>query len=194
VLVALIGAALSRRIAERQSVHDAAQQTDMLAESAVQPALTDRMATDPRAAAGLGTVIRAASLVGVKLWSPQGMILYSDEPRLVARTFPLDESARAALTAPQTTAEVSDVSRPENAFERSRGKLLEVYRPIWTPDGHPLLFEAYYPYGVVTDRSSQLWRGFLGVTLSSVAAVFALLVPIVAALLRRTRRAPRSPG
>jgi two-component system NarL family sensor kinase len=189
VLVALIGAALSRRIAERQSVHDVAQQTDILAESVVQPALTDRMAGDPRAAAALGTVIRAPSLVRVKLWSPQGTILYSDEPRLVARTFPLDESARAALTAPQTTAEISDLSRPENAFERSRGKLLEVYRPVWTPDGHPLLFEAYYPYGVVTEGSSQLWRGFLGVTLSSVAAVFALLVPIVAALLRRTRRA-----
>jgi two-component system NarL family sensor kinase len=189
VLVGLIGAALSRRIAERQSVHDVAQQTDMLAESVVQPALTDRMAGDARAAAALGTVIRATSLVRVKLWSPRGTILYSDEPRLVARTFPLDESARAALSAPQTTAEVSDVSRPENAFERSRGKLLEVYRPVWTPDGHPLLFEAYYPYGIVTARSSQLWRGFLGVTLSSVAAVFALLVPIVAALLRRTRRA-----
>lgn len=189
VLVALLGAALSRRIAEKQSVHDVAQQSDILAESVVQPALTNRMATDPRAAAALSKVIRAASLVRVKLWSPQGLILYSDEPRLVARSFPLDDSARAALTAPQTTAEVSDLSRPENALERSQGKLLEVYRPVWTPDGHELLFEAYYPYGVVTERSSQLWRGFLGITLSSVVAVFALLVPIVAALLRRTRRA-----
>ena len=189
VLVALAGAALSRRIAEKQSVHDVAQQSDILAESVVQPALTDRMATDPGAAAALGALIRGASLVRVKLWSPQGMILYSDEPRLVARTFPLDDSARAALAAPQTTAEVSDLSRPENAFERSQGKLLEVYRPVWTPDGHELLFEAYYRYGVVSERSSQLWRGFLGITLSSVAAVFALLVPIVAALLRRTRRA-----
>jgi signal transduction histidine kinase len=189
VLVALAGAALSRRIAERQSVHDVAQQSDLLAESIVQPALTDRMATDPGAAAALSSVIRAASPVRVKLWSPQGRILYSDEPRLVARTFPLDDSARAALTTPQTTAEVSDLNRPENAFERTQGKLLEVYRPVWTPDGHELLFEAYYPYSAVTERSSQLWRGFLGITLSSIAAVFALLVPIVAALLRRTRRA-----
>jgi signal transduction histidine kinase len=189
VLVALAGAALSRRIAEKQSVHDVAQQSDILAESVVQPALTDRMATDPQAAAALSAVIRPASLVRVKLWSPQGTILYSDEPRLVARTFPLDDSARAALAAPQTTAEISDLGRPENAFERSEGKLLEVYRPVWTPNGHELLFEAYYRYSAVTERSSQLWRGFLGITLSSVAAVFALLVPLVAALLRRTRRA-----
>jgi signal transduction histidine kinase len=193
VLVALVGAALSRRIAEKQSVHDVAQQSDILSENVVQPALTNRMATQPAAAAALGAVIRgrvlSESVVRVKLWSPQGTIPYSDEPRLVGRTFVLDDSARAALTAPQTTAEVSDLSRPENAFERSQGKLLEVYRPVWTPDGHELLFEAYYKYRVVTERSSQLWRGFLGITLSSVAAVFALLVPIVAALLRRTRRA-----
>src|SRR5262249_42303110 len=57
------GAALSRRIAEKQSVHDVAQQSDILAESVVQPALTDRMATAPRAAAALSAVIRPASLV-----------------------------------------------------------------------------------------------------------------------------------
>jgi signal transduction histidine kinase len=193
VLVAIVGAALSRRIAENQSVHDVAQQTDILAESVVQPALTNKMATDAAAAAALAPVIKSGvrqnAVVRVKLWSPQGVVLYSDEPRLRGRTFPIDAEARAALAEPQTSAEVSDLTRPENAFERSQGKLLEVYRPVWTPDGHELLFETYYKYGVVTDRSSQLWRGFLGITLSSVFAVFALLVPIVVALMRRTRRA-----
>jgi signal transduction histidine kinase len=193
VLVALAGTLLSRRIAENQSVHDVAQRTDLLAESVVQPALTDAMATDPAAAARLDGLVRSRvlseSLVRVKLWTAQGTVLYSDERQLVGRAFGLDDEARTALAAPQTNAEVSDLGRPENAFERSQGKLLEVYRPVWTPSGRELLFETYYRYDVVTDRSSQLWRGFVGITLSSVAAVFALLVPIVWTLLRRARRA-----
>ena len=40
-------------------------------------------------------------------------------------------------------AEVSDVSAPENRFERRFGELLEVYTRIETPDGTPLLFETY---------------------------------------------------
>jgi hypothetical protein len=41
VLVALAGATLSRRIAEKQSVHDVAQQSDLLAESIVQVHLSN---------------------------------------------------------------------------------------------------------------------------------------------------------
>lgn len=192
-LVALAGTLLSRRIAENQSVHDVTQRTDLLAESVLQPGLTDAMATDPAAAARLDPLVRSRilsdSLVRVKLWTAQGTVLYSDERQLVGRTFGLDDEARTALEHPQTNAEVSDLGRPENAFERSQGKLLEVYRPVWTPAGRELLFETYYRYDVVTDRSSQLWRGFVGITLSSVAAVFALLVPIGWALWRRARRA-----
>lgn len=192
-LVALAGTLLSRRIAENQSVHDVAQRTDLIAESVLQPALTDATAASPAAAADLDGLVRSrilsASLVRVKLWTAQGTVLYSDEHQLVGQTFGLDDEARSALASPQTNAEVSDLGRPENAFERSQGKLLEVYRPVWTPSGHELLFETYYRYDVVTDRSSQLWRGFVGITLSSVAAVFALLVPIVWTLLRRARRA-----
>lgn len=193
VLVGVAGSVISRRIAQSQSVHDVAQITDMYAESVIQPSLTNEMATDPAKAAALGPLVRnrmlSGTLVRVKLWSSQGTILYSDETRLVGKTFALDSGVQTALASPQTKAEVSDLSRPENSFERSEGKLLEVYRPVWTPDGTELAFETYYRYNVVTDRSSQMWRGFVGVTLSSVAIIFVLLVPIMWTLLRRARRA-----
>ena len=81
-----------------------AELTDVLGESVVQPALTDSMADDPVAAAALDGLVRgrvmSASLVRVKLWSPDGRILYSDEHRLIGRRFGLDEDARRALRAP----------------------------------------------------------------------------------------------
>jgi signal transduction histidine kinase len=193
LLVALAGSALSRRIAESQAVHEVAQTTDILAESVVQPSLTDAMATSTVAAGTLDDTIRSRVLSGsvtrVKLWSSDGTILYSDEARLIGQKFGLDDGAREALGSPQTRAEISDLTRPENSLERSQGKLLEVYRPVWTPAGHELLFETYFRYDAVTDRSGQLWRGFAGITLSTVAIIFLLLVPIMWALLRRARSA-----
>jgi two-component system NarL family sensor kinase len=192
-LVVLGGSLISRYVAENQSVHEVAQTTDILADSVLQPALTDAMATDPTAAAALDGLVRArilsSSLVRVKIWSSDGTIRYSDETRLVGRNFPLDSGAQAAFSTPQTQAEITELGRPENVFERGQGKLLEVYRPVWTPQGHELLFETYFRYDLVTDRSTQLWKGFLGITLSSVALIFALLVPVVAAMFVRTRRA-----
>jgi len=93
------------------------------------------------------------------------------------------------LSAPATVAEVSDLSRPENAYERGRGRLLEVYRPVWTPSGRPLLFETYSRYAVVTSRTGDLWRGFGGIVISSLLLFMVLLLPLLWALLDRLRRA-----
>jgi signal transduction histidine kinase len=194
VVVGVAGSLVSRRIAEQQAVHDVAQLTDVLAESVVQPALTDAMPRDPAATrTALDPLVRSrvlnSTLIRVKVWTPAGQVLYSDEPRLIGMTFPLEDEARAAFSQPRLEADVSDLRRPENQFERNRGKLLEVYRPVWTPNGQPLLFETYFRYDSVTERSHQLWRGFAGVMLSSLAALLLLLIPLVWALLVRARRA-----
>jgi two-component system NarL family sensor kinase len=193
LLVGIAGSLVSRRVAESQSVHEAAELTDVIATSVVQPDLTDAMADDPAAArAVLDPVVRSRVLsdavARVKVWTPKGRILYSDEPRLVGHTFPLDESALAVLATPQTRAEVSDLRAPENKYERSQGKLLEVYRPVWTPNGSELLFESYFRYGTVNDRANQMWRGFAGIMLSSLGVIFVLLLPLVWSMLAKIRR------
>ena len=195
VVVAVVGAAavaVNQRIAKQEAVHEVARTTDLLAESVVQPALTDAMLSDPAKAsaalsARIASELRTTEVARVKLWTPQGLVLYSDEKRLIGRTFALDDEAVQALTVPQTEAGITDSSRPENAFESSAGKLLEVYRPVWTPSGKPLLFEAYYPYHLVSDRSRDLWRGFSGIMLSSLAAVLVILVPLLWMFYRRAR-------
>ncbi len=181
VVVAVGGLLVSQRIAQEQAVHHVAELTDDLAVGAVQPALTDTMATstvqahrvlDPLVRHLLGGV---SEMVRVKIWTTQGTILYSDEPRLVGQTFALDADSRASLMQPSTRADITDLSLPENRYERGEGKLLEVYRPVWTPDGTPLLFETYFRYDTVSQQSQQLWRGFAGVTLSSLLALLLLL-------------------
>jgi signal transduction histidine kinase len=195
-LVAVSGSLAASRLAEKESVNDAAKNAAVLADLVVQPALTDELAQgDRRARAAFDRVIRTKVLqsgsVRVKIWSANGTVLYSDEPRLVGRTFPLGEEVRDVFSHPTTRAEVSDLSRPENAFERDQGRLLEVYRPVWTPSGRPLLFETYAPYDGVTSRAGQLWRGFAGITLSSLLLLIVLMLPVVWRLLGRVRDAQR---
>lgn len=190
--VAVAGALVARHTAESEAVHNVAELTDVLAESVVLPALTDAMPSDLRRTRRvLDPMVRqrliSSSLVRVKLWSPSGTVVYSDDPRLIGQRFPLDADARQALVAPRTQAEISDLRRPENRLDRNKGKLLEVYRPVWTPDGTPLLFETYFKYDSVQARSGLLWRGFAGIMLTSIAALMLLLAPLVWALVNRTR-------
>jgi signal transduction histidine kinase len=197
LLVSLVAGVLAaRRLAERQAVNDAANTADLLAEAVVQPALTDAIVTgEPSAVAAVGTALadylRTSSLVRVKIWTAGGVVVYSDEPRLVGLSFPPSPDAQQVFAHPATRAEVSDLDKPENRFERGQGRLLEAYRPVWTPSGTPLLFEIYSPYTEVDARAGQIWRGFAGVTASTVLLFAALLVPLLWQLLARLRAAQR---
>lgn len=191
--VAIVGVIASRRLAEAAAVTDAAKTADVLADVVAQPALQDGLLTgSPAALSAMDQAIRAhvlgRSIVRVKIWDPTGRILYSDAPSLIGQRFPLGSAEKDVLTNPQTRADVSDLTSPENRLERGRGKLLQVYRPIWTPAGNPVLFETYAPYDEVTARTGQIWRGFAGVTLTSLLLLVVLLMPILWRLLGRLKR------
>jgi signal transduction histidine kinase len=196
LLSVVVGVLAARKLAERQAVNDAANTADLLAEAVVQPALTDGLpAGDPSAVSALDAALKdyvdSSTLVRVKVWARDGRIVYSDEPRLIGRQFALDQEEREVFDRPRTRAEVSDLEKPENQFERGQGRLLEAYRPVWTPSGTPLLFETYSPYTEVDQRAGQLWRGFAGITVSSLLLFAALLIPLVWQLLTRLRAAQR---
>lgn len=193
VAVALAGVAASQRLAEAEAVNDAAKTADLLADAVAQPALSDSLLFgDAAAVAAMDKVVRehvlGQSIVRVKIWDPTGRVLYSDAAALIGEKFPLGEEERDVLAHPQTRADVSDLTAQENRLERDRGKLLEVYRPIWTPSGQPVLFEIYARYDDVTARTGQLWRGFAGVTLTSLLLLVVLLMPILWRLLNRLKR------
>ena len=191
-LVAFAGVTASRRLAEAEAVNDAAKTANLLADIVAQPAVSEALLTsDPAAVAAMDKVVReqvlGRTIVRVKIWHPSGRILYSDAPALIGQRFPLGSEEKDVLAHPQTRAEVSDLTAPENRLERDQGKLLEVYRPIWTPSGKPVLFEIYAPYEEVTARTGQLWRGFAGVTLTSLLLLVVLLTPILWRLLNQLK-------
>ncbi len=196
VLVVVGSAFAASRLAEREAVNDVAHTTNLLATAVVQPALRDSLLTgDPAARAVLDRVVRESVLpngiVRVKLWAPDGTVVYADESRLVGQRFELGDDQLAALTDPQTRAEVSDLSSSENEFERYGGKLLEVYRPVWTPNGSELLFEVYGDYEPVQQRADGLWRGLAGVLATSLLLLLVLMAPVVLRLLDRLGSAQR---
>jgi two-component system NarL family sensor kinase len=126
--------------------------------------------------------------VRVKIWTAAGVVVYSDEPALIGSRYQLGEDDIESLGTGRIDAEVSDLSKPENRYERSFGKLLEVYLPIQAPSGEPLLFEAYYRYGSVSSKGTQLWRSFAPISLGALVALELVQIPLAWSLARRLRQ------
>src|SRR4051794_2637242 len=139
------------RLGRDEAIRDAKSSTALVGRDIVQPSLSDALFRgDPAARARLDRVVRTRVLGGdfsrVKVWAPSGRILYSDRKELIGATYRLGEDDLAILRSGGVDAEISDLSRPENRFERDAGKLLEVYMPLATPSGRPVLFETYLRY------------------------------------------------
>ena len=123
----------------------------------------------------------------MKIWNADGKILYSDEPRLIGEPYTLGADELHSISSGAIDAGVSDLSKPENRYERDSGKLLEVYLPIQTPSGKTLLFEAYYRYSLVEHIGSRLWRSFAPIALGVLLMLELVQILFAWSLARRLR-------
>jgi signal transduction histidine kinase len=184
LLVLAVGSVwVSGRVGTIEAIRDARTRTTTLGQSVIEPALPPGIASgDPDAVAALDSVIRRRvlgdDLVRVKIWSSDGTIVYSDEPRLIGITFGLGGEELEALGHSEAEAEVGDLNQPENQYERGFGKLLEVYLPLRTATGEVMLFEAYYEYDSVLTESRAIWLLFAPVMLLSLLALEVIQVPL----------------
>jgi signal transduction histidine kinase len=196
MLISALGVVFTRRAATDEAVHDAAALTDVTAESVVTPALEDGLLRGDRAAiARVDGVVRGRVLdqqiVRVKIWRQDGTVLYSDEPRLIGTRYSLGDDDLDVLRNGGTEAEVSDLSRPENRFERKWKKLLEVYRGVAAPNGERVLYEAYLPYDEVTSLAGRVWKSFLPGLLVGLLLLWAIQAPLAWRLARRLEEGQR---
>jgi two-component system NarL family sensor kinase len=195
-LVAGTGVAVVREVATDQALAEARQLTDLSARLVERRLTGDGLLTgDATASAAVARIVFDAVLVDpivrVKLWTRDGRVVYSDESRLIGSRYDLDEDDLEVLDEGGVVSEVSDLSGPENRFERSFGELLEVYTRIETPGGTPLLFETYQRASSIAERRRELAATFVPVLVVTLVALALLMVPIAWMLARRVRAAQR---
>jgi signal transduction histidine kinase len=182
-----------RELAHSEALRDARQFAALAGQGIVEPAIGSGLLEGDRAAIdAVDRVVQERVLgervVRVKLWRRDGRVVYSDEPRLIGSRFALDDSKREVLRTGRTQVELSDLAGPENRYERGEGDLYEVYLPVRTPDGTPLLFEMYQRRSAVAATGRRIWLPFAALLLASLALLWLVQIPLAARLDRRLRK------
>jgi two-component system, NarL family, sensor kinase len=191
LLVGLAGVQILRHYGRDEAVYDAKELTALAGNGVVGPAVTPALLRGDKAAIAQmdRTVDRVTggAVVRVKLWDGRGRVVYSDEHRLIGTRHALVGEEREALLTGRSDAELSDLSEPENKFERRYGKLMEVYLGIRAPSGERLLFETYQRYSAVASGGRRLWLPLLPVLLGALGLLAALQMPAAWSLARRVK-------
>ncbi|MEK1890676.1 MAG: sensor histidine kinase [Phyllobacterium sp.] len=129
----------------------------------------------------LGQGVLGEKLVSFKIWSPDGSIVFSNQPNIIGHRFPLTERLQGAL-AGDVQAEFDKLDSDENAPERAKGvPLLEIYSPIRQPWSGRVIGVAEF-YELAADLKSDLARARLRswmvvglVTLAMLAILFGIV-------------------
>lgn len=194
LLIGFVGAQLLIGESHREATGDAKELARLAGRGIVQPALTDPVLTgDAAALARLDRLVRTSVLgrgiVRVKIWTPQGRIVYSDARMLIGSSYPLSQEELRSLRSGAVNAEaLNNPTGPENRFERGLGRLLEVYLPIHTPSGHRLLFEAFLPSNEVSASARHLLTSFAPALVVGLALLALVQIPLAWSLARNLRR------
>jgi two-component system NarL family sensor kinase len=196
ILLGVLAGVVLRNQTRQEAIRDAKSVTRLAGRGIAEPALsTGLYSGDPAAKRRVARAIRWQVLrepvVRVKIWTADGRILWSDEPRLIGNRYPLGAEETQALREGRTNAEVSDLSRPENRFERNYEKLLEVYLPIHGPDGRPLLFESYSRFSSITQSGRRQAESLVLPLVGALFLLWLATLPLAWRLARRLQQRQR---
>lgn len=177
-----------------EAISDARQYTSLVGQDVIEPNLTDALLQGGGAARSQfdrtirQRVIRG-SVVRVKLWSTTGSVIYSDEPRLIGRSFALEQDQITALSTGQVVANPTDLSRPENVYEQNQRdhQLLEVYMRLQTPNGTTVLYENYLRFDVVQATGRQIMLNFVPAVAGTLVLMQLVQLSLAWSLARKVR-------
>jgi signal transduction histidine kinase len=184
---------LMRHIGTSEAIDNAKTVTRIVGRQMVEPELTDGILRErPSSIRRLDRVVKnrvlSNEIVRVKIWTAGGRIVYSDKNRLIGSRYQLGADDLQVLHHGGVDAGVTDLSQPENRFERSQGNVLEVYIGVHAPNGHPLLFETYQRFSSIASSGSSIWKAFAPAIIGALLILALLQLPLASSMARRLRR------
>ena len=184
---------LMRHIGTTEAIDNSKTVTRIVGRQIVEPELTDGILRErPSSIMRLDRVVEnrvlSNEIVRVKVWTAGGRIVYSDKNRLIGSRYPLAADDLEVLHSGGVDAGVTDLSQPENRFERSQGNVLEVYLGVHAPNGRPLLFETYQRFSSIASSGSSIWKAFAPAIIGALLILALLQLPLASSMARRLRR------
>lgn len=132
---------------------------------------------------------RLRGVARITIRTRDGLVVYSSEnARLIGRTFAFDDDQQRVVDEGGTGAQDSDPTRPENQ-PREQGQepspRVQIYTRIKSPEGAPMLFDAYYSLDELESRQDEIYGSFRWIVLAPLLLLIVIVTLILSALTRQ---------
>jgi signal transduction histidine kinase len=193
-VLVLVSIQIARIVAKQATLDEASFRTTTIADSLAAPLVTQSFRKHrPDAVADMARLMSNrmidTSIRHIKIWSADGVILWSDEPELIGRSYTLKADQRLALSSPDAIADYTDLSDPENISERHEtGPVIETYVGATGADGSRILFETYMSPEGAGRQQDAIVRATVLVGLAALVVFGIAVLPLSFRLARGLQR------
>ncbi|MEZ5118751.1 MAG: sensor histidine kinase [Candidatus Nanopelagicales bacterium] len=177
-VILLVSASLvaSVAVAREQSINDARAAAQWLVRTVVEPRIDNGLKTgNPARMAELDTAfaasIRGSDVRAIRLWNEDGVIIYSNDPRLIGERFPMP----AGITDGPVEG-VADPARPENRYLDPEVTWVQVSQPVVGGDGSRYLFQISKRQASLQQEARSIWVAFAPILAGSMVLLTAFLI------------------
>lgn len=195
IVLAVASYLIAQRVAEEEALRDATAIAEVMARASVEPYLADADLSRSVGLSELDALARERLLmdpvVAVRMWTPDGTVAYATDPALIGLTFGLGEEEVEILRDGGTEAEVSDLTKPENASQQGFGELVEVYLPVQDGRGRTYLFEVYTRQSAIDEQAQRIMSAFMPLLIGSLVVLTGILILLAWRMASRARRDAR---
>lgn len=178
------------RIAEAHALDSAGEDAASIVGRLLAPAVTDELiASQPEAVDAMDRRLVSrmsdGSLLRVKIWTPEGTVVYSDAHELIGQSFPANPDLTKARRggAPVTT--ISNLTEDENSLDGADRPLVEVYLVAPSAADTDMVYELYFPLVRVERQRDQLVARMAPVGMLALGALSLSQLPLAIGLARR---------
>jgi len=194
VLLGLVLAQTVRSQIHERALANARQDAELAARLGIQPLLSPADLSPGLSRSRLEaldgrfrTVLLGKEVARIKIWNRAGRVVYSDNRRIVGRSFPASDELEAAL-AGRVASEISHLEKAEG--DRGYSQLLEVYVPLrFGSEARPAgAFELYLPYAPIAAAIERDTKRLYLVLLGGLILLYGALFRIVGRASGRLRR------
>lgn len=195
-LIAAGGYIVVQKDAEDEAARLAIQVATVIGRDVIQPNVGPVAAgAGPSALDAMDQAVRKrildANFVRVKIWNSDGVIIYSDQPALIGKRFQFDAQQQSVFSSGKAAASAANLNEPQNQYERSFGKLLQIDQLIPVENSTAVMFELDQEYSSVSAYQYLVWQSFLPIYAAGFAIFLMVQVPMTARLAGRLRQSMR---
>lgn len=185
VLLALASLTAAVAVAREQAVNEARTSAQWLARTVVEPRLDSGLQSGAPARmaeldAAFSASIRDSDVKAIRLWNQDGVIIYSNDPRLIGERFPIPGGGQGG-----TVQGLADPDRPENRYLDPDLTWVQVSLPVVGKDGSRYLFQISELSSSLHQEARDVWMSFAPILAGSMILLAILLVLLGVRMARR---------